>query len=221
MSTIALVTIGQAPRVDISADVLDLLQGHLVIEHGALDDLDPEQIAALEPLECDHTVVSRLRDGSCATMGESRVLPHVQRAIDRAAGEGADTVLLMCTGRLPGLSSPVPLHTAEDLAREAARDLARLSRLGVVVPEASQRGPIRERWLADHGLDVVVVDANPYTASLGELVAAAIVAGAQGADALFLDCVGYSERMAQLMSSATDLPVYTARSLAVSRVLDA
>ena len=112
----------------------------------------------------------------------------------------------------------------DGLEGQSIRDihnLARLSRLGVVVPEASQRGPIRERWLADHGLDVVVVDANPYTASLGELVAAAIVAGAQGADVLFLDCVGYSERMAQLMSSATDLPVYTARSLAVSRVLDA
>jgi protein AroM len=43
---LGLVTIGQAPRTDVLADLAPLLTGRTYVEHGALDDLDEHDAAA-------------------------------------------------------------------------------------------------------------------------------------------------------------------------------
>ena len=48
---IGAVTVGQAPRVDVTADILPLLSGVELLERGGLDGLTREDIAAFQPEE--------------------------------------------------------------------------------------------------------------------------------------------------------------------------
>jgi protein AroM len=226
MSVVGLVTIGQAPRVDVTPDIAPLLVGSELRERGALDELDAAAIAALAPAAGERILVSRLRDGGMATLSEERMLPLVQAAIDRIVADGAGTVLLLCTGHLPGLTAAVPLYTAEQLARGAAAALIGTGRdssgrLGVVVPEAEQAGPIVERWREDHGLAAITAVADPYTAGDEAFIAAGERLRAQGAEWIFLDCIGYSERMRKLVIGSGSAKVLLARTLAARLVSEA
>ena len=202
MSALGLVTIGQAPRTDVTPDIAPLLADVTLMERGALDELDAAGIAALAPVEGERVLVSRLRDGGMARLSEPRMLPLVQAAIERVVADGAGAVLLLCTGNLPGLTAAVPLYTAEQLGRGAAAALIGDGRLGVVVPEPEQAAPIAERWRADHGLGVVVAVADPYTAPDAAFVAAGEQLRAEGVEWIFLDCIGYSERMRALVAGS-------------------
>lgn len=218
MGILGLVTIGQAPRTDVTPDILPLLAGIDVVEHGALDDLDEEQIAALRPAPNEPLVVSRLRSGESVVMSEERVLTHVRDAVDRAIADRADAVLVLCTGRLPGLSSAVPVYTAEQLARRGMHARAGDHRLGVLVPEQAQCVPISERWRSDFGREVVTTHGHPYTAAPGQLTAAGVRLADAGAEWIFLDCIGYSESMAGIVAEASGAHVITARSMAARLV---
>ncbi|MDQ4213834.1 AroM family protein [Microbacterium sp. ASV81] len=221
MSVLGLVTIGQAPRVDVTPDIAPLLAGVELVERGALDELDADGIAALAPAEGERVLVSRLRGGGMAVLGEERMLPLVQAAIDRVVADGAGAVLLLCTGHLPGLTAAVPLYTAEQLGRGAAAALIGGGPLGVVVPEPEQAGPIAERWWEDHGLLATVAVADPYTAPDGAFVAAGERLRAEGVEWIFLDCIGYSERMRALVAGSGSAKVLLARTLAARLVAEA
>lgn len=221
MSVLGLVTIGQAPRADVTPDIAPLLAGVDLVERGALDELDADGIAALAPAEGEKVLVSRLRDGGMAVLGEERMLPLVQAAIDRVVTDGAGAVLLLCTGHLPGLTAAVPLYTAEQLGRGAAAALIGGGRLGVVVPEPEQAGPIAERWWEDHGLLATVAVADPYTAADEVFVAVGEKLRAEGVEWIFLDCIGYSERMRALTAGSGDAKVLPARTLAARLVAEA
>ena len=65
---IGAITIGQAPRTDITRDILPLLPDYMtLIEYGALDDMNYEDIMAqFHPEPADEVLVSRMRDGRTA-----------------------------------------------------------------------------------------------------------------------------------------------------------
>ncbi|WP_309127786.1 AroM family protein [Microbacterium sp.] len=208
------VTIGQAPRVDVVPDIEPLLPGIRIVERGALDGLDAAGIAALAPEPGRAALVSRLRDGGSAVLDEERMLPLVQRAVDAVAEDGAGAVLVLCTGHLPSLRSPVPVYTAERLARGAATTLVGDDRLGVLAPTPRQVDDIAARWRRDLGREVTVVAVDPYTADDAALAAAGSALGASGSDWIFMDCIGYSERMAAIVQDASGARTLTARGLA-------
>ncbi|MGO3832608.1 MAG: AroM family protein [Microbacteriaceae bacterium] len=118
--TLALVTIGQAPRDDVTPDIAPLLEGYRVIETGALDELSAAEIAALAPAPGEGVLVSRLRGGGSAVLAEDRLHPLIQAAVDRAVAAGATAVLVICTGDLVGITAPVPLFMA-GVARSRSR----------------------------------------------------------------------------------------------------
>ncbi|MBQ2650084.1 MAG: AroM family protein, partial [Clostridia bacterium] len=72
MTRIGAITVGQAPRVDVTVDVLPIWCDKAeLIEAGALDNLTYEEILALTPEHPDdHILVSRLRDGREVTFSE-------------------------------------------------------------------------------------------------------------------------------------------------------
>lgn len=208
------VTIGQAPRVDVVPDIEPLLTGVHIIERGALDDVGVEEIAALAPAPGHPALVSRLRDGGSAVLDEERMVPLVQDAVDAVVADGADAVLVLCTGHLPSLQAPVPVYTAERLARGAASTLVGDDALGVLAPTPRQVDDIAARWRDDLGRRVDVVAVDPYTAADGEFTAAGRALGERSCRWIFLDCIGYSERMAALVREASGARVLTARGLA-------
>src|SRR5688500_12224285 len=61
---IALVTIGQSPRPDVSSSMFNEPTRQRLLEAGALDGLSDAMIHALTPVDGDHPLVTRLGNGS-------------------------------------------------------------------------------------------------------------------------------------------------------------
>lgn len=216
---LGLVTIGQAPRTDVTPDIVPLLGGIELIEAGALDELSPAAIAELAPGEGDAMLVSRLRDGQSVSLSEARMHAHVQGAVDRLVQQGADAVLIICTGQLPGIQSTVPVYTAEALAHGGVLALIGDDALGVVVPEPEQAVSMGVRWAERLGRQAVMVDCDPYTAKLDNFVEVADRLAAVNVDWVFMDCIGYSEEMADAIRARTGIRVLTARTVAARLAL--
>ena len=78
---IGAITIGQAPRTDITRDILPLLPDYMTLtEYGALDDMTYEEVMSqFAPSEDDEVLVSRMRDGRQAKFTERFIRPLVQK----------------------------------------------------------------------------------------------------------------------------------------------
>ena len=94
---IGAITIGQAPRTDITRDILPLLPNYMTLtEYGALDDMTYEEVMSqFAPSEDDEVLVSRMRDGRQAKFTERFIRPLVQKKIDQAEAEGVSMLLLL------------------------------------------------------------------------------------------------------------------------------
>jgi protein AroM len=216
---LGLVTIGQAPRVDLIPDVEVALSGVDWVEHGALDLLDTDGIARLEPRGGERTLVSRLRDGSRARLGATSIAPALDDAIRRCVTDECGAVLVLCTGRVEHGPASVPVLHAEDLAHDLMAGLVGTGRLGVLCPVPEQLADIRERWEGRLGRPVVAAAVDPYTAGLDEVAAAGREVAAGGADLVFLDCIGYTGEQRRVLA-AEGIRAETARHLAVTGAVD-
>ena len=220
MYKIGIVTIGQSPRDDAASQMRRYLTHEAqILQRGALDDLDPEAVAALRPKEGQHTLVTKLRDGSEVKVAHEEVVPRMQKAVDALVEEGAELIVLWCTGDFPMLQAERPILRPGKLLRAVLTALAGEARLGVVVPSAEQV-PIGQQQLA--GLDVVVTHASPYAASETWEEAwrrAARELNASGVDLVYLDCMGMDEGAKSIVRQVTHKPVVLASSV-VSRIVD-
>ena len=205
---LAAITIGQAPRVDITADILPLLPQHVTLrEYGALDDFTLEEIEArFAPAEGDEVLVSRMRDGRQAQFAERFVTPLVQQKIDQAEAEGADATILFCTGVFPKFRHKKLFHAA-------VQKLADGHKVGVLVPMEEQIAQGYQFW-GKSGVDVEIACASPYGAFDRVVEAAKAFKGRELAF-LCTDCMGYSVAMKRAIEDETGLSVLLPRTLAV------
>lgn len=222
---LGLVTIGQAPRADLSEDLHALLPAEAeVTEHGALDGLTGAEIAALAPRPGESALTSRLRDGGSAVFGHDQAVPLVEQAVGRAEASGADATLLLCSGEFPAVRHGRPLFLTERLAHDATASLLRglgSDRLGIVRPLPEQTAEALPQWGHSIGVRPVAVSAaSPYTGTREEIASAAREV-ARTSDLVVLDCIGFDEEMRRAAVAAGDgTPVVTVRGLAL-RVLSA
>lgn len=224
---VAVITIGQTPRTDLTPELAALLPaGTELIEHGGLDGFDSGQIAALAPRPGEHALTSRLRDGSSAVFGHEYSVPLVERAIARGEADGAQLSLLVCTGEFPAVSHEQPLFLVERLAHDGVRGL--LSglapgggRLGVLRPLGGQSEDASDHWERSIGVrPAAVAAASPYT-DTSQTIATTSAEIARVSDLVVLDCIGYDERMrAAALAACAPVPVVTVRSVA-ARLLGA
>jgi protein AroM len=209
MKTIAAITIGHSPRQDAVDEMGRFLPGVSWRQVGALDGLDPTEIAALAPREAEFPLVTRLRDGGTAVVGEHAITPLMQRAVARLE-RSADIVLVMCSGRFE-LSSSRPLVFPGLVLGGIARALFGGQRVLVLTPHEAQVESQRTHWCAQ-GLDPVVRVASPYRAtdfgSLGR------EAAGLGVTAAILDCFGYRLPMQAEFAASSGLPSLLVRSVA-------
>ncbi|GAA2705127.1 AroM family protein [Micromonospora olivasterospora] len=212
---LGLVTIGQAPRVDLIPDVEAALSGVDWVEHGALDHLDADGIARLAPRGGERTLVSRLRDGSRVRLGATSIASALDDALRRCVADRCGAVLVLCTGRVEHGPAAVPVLHAEDLAHDLVARLVGAGRLGVLCPVPEQLPDIRNRWEGRLGRSVAAAAVDPYTAGLDEVAAAGRHVAAGGADVVFLDCIGYTGEQRDVLA-ADGIRAETARHLAVA-----
>ena len=100
-----MVTIGQTPRNDVVPEIQTLLGSAIeILQCGALDGLSLEEVRKLAPTSGDSILVTRMRNGEEVTVGESRILPRIQRCVNNLAPR-CDVLAMLCTGQFPQLVS--------------------------------------------------------------------------------------------------------------------
>lgn len=218
---LGLVTIGQAPRVDLLPDIVGVLGGIAYTEHGALDELDSDEIRAVGPEPGEIPLVSRLRDAGAVVLGHRPLRPLIESAVLRCRDNGASAVLLLCTGRFDPFDTPIPVYPAEPLAQQGVCGLVGTDHVGVLNPLPEQSDEARTRWAAVLPGLVSMAAADPYAADLDEIGAAAADLADAGARWIIGDCIGYSEPMRRAAVAASGRPVLLARTLAARLAVEA
>lgn len=217
-----MVTIGQAPRVDVVPDMATLLGGATIIERGALDGLTRREMEPLAPTGDDEILVTRLADGGSVFVGKRHVTPLVQQRIDEVEREGAALTVLLCTGAFKGLSAQRPLVEPEKILLGTLRAVSFTGRLGVLTPSSRHVPQTEARWRS-HGYDPVVVPFSPYGAGHDDSaltnaadIADALAAG--GAGLVVLDCIGFNGKTRAEIQARLGIPILVA-NLLVARIV--
>lgn len=191
---IGTLTIGQAPRSDITPILNKALPAHVTCLHaGVLDGLDDATIAARFPVVNDEAVLtSRLLDGRAVVMGKAAVGLAVQQKITELTAAGCELVILLCTGEFHGLKGEGTwLIEPERIILPTLNALVGDRQAGILVPLASQIVSEQQKWRGATHPPVFAV-ASPYTATEAEVAAAARSLVEQGADIILTDCMGYT-----------------------------
>ena len=215
---IGTVTIGQAPRTDVTPEIAPILGPNIRIEEaGALDGLSKEEIAALAPEQGDYVLVTRLADGSSVQVAERHITPRLIEKIQGHFAKGIPLVLLLCTGEFPGFGTDGLLVRPQRILYNTVAALGENLRLGVLMPSADQHTQSQARWkqLSD---TVASVAASPYVDAMAAVECAAHELKDWGAQLTVMDCIGYTVPMQQLVREITGKPVILARGIAARTV---
>ena len=189
-------TIGQAPRPDVAPIVeAHLPEGVCCIHRGVLDGMTRRDIDARYRPEPDEPVlVTRLQDGTEVVMSRRRMRDGVREALDRLEAEGCDIILILCTGSFEHLETRRAwLIEPDRIIPGMVAGLVQHRQLGIVVPIASQIASEAGKWRA-LARKPIFAAASPYTDTPEALADAAKELQGRGAEAVLLDCIGFTER---------------------------
>ncbi|WP_092592263.1 AroM family protein [Acidaminobacter hydrogenoformans] len=212
------ITIGQSPRTDVVPEMLPHLGPDVeVIQAGALDGLEYEEILEMKPQEGDYVLVSTLRDGRSVKFAEKQILPRLQTCIDKLEQEGADIIVFICTGTFPDVfHSTRPLIYPQKLLHSVVPLLTKTGKIGVVIPDADQIDQTIEKWRGS-GLEAIPTPFSPYEER--DLTLSGLEnLKTNDVDLIVMDCIGYTTSMKEQIVRETEKPVILARTL-VARIL--
>lgn len=217
MSTLGIVTIGQAPR----SDVVPQMRKHLpkdtqIVEAGALDGLTFDEVQAFRPREGEYVLTTRMADGRSVVVAKERLMPRLESAVDCVEAAGAATILMLCTGQFPELRGRPALIAEPDRILQHVVLALRPERLGVLVPLPEQVEAAQARW-SEVTREARVVSADPY-GEPARIPEAARELLDHDPDLIVMDCMGFQEEHRQAVRMATDIPTVLANA-AVSRLL--
>lgn len=215
---IGAITIGQAPRTDVTGDIMGIFNNKIeLLQRGGLDGLTAAQIAEFKPESGDYVLVSRLTDGSSVTFAERFILPRLQECIRELEAEGVRLIMFFCTGDFPdSLTSQVPLVYPCDILNRVAPLLTRRSNIVTVTPSPLQVEQCEKKW-ARFVDRVKAVPASPY-GPWEELERAAEKIAEMDADLVVLDCIGFTREMKNMFARKTGKLVVLPRTL-LARVI--
>ncbi len=213
--TFATLTIGQAPRPDITPILDAHVPAHVKRVHrGLLDGLSRAEIDARYRQEAgEPALVTRLGDGSVVELSARRVRDGVQTQLSALEAAGCDIILLLCTGKFDGLRCGRAWLLEPDLIiPPATAGLIGNRQLGIIVPLASQMTSESGKWGA-LARPPIFAAANPYTDTPEALARAGASLRERRTDALLLDCIGFAEPHRRALAETTGLPVILSNAL--------
>jgi protein AroM len=212
-------TIGQAPR----PDVVPIIERHVPAEvrrihRGVLDGLSHAEIdARYTPGPTEAALVTRLQDGRVVELSRRRMREGVQEALAALDAE-CDVILLLCTGTFEGLECRKAwLVEPDHIIPGMVAGLIERRQLGVIVPIASQIGSEAGKWRA-LPTPPIFGSASPYSGDTeAEVRRAGAELQARGAEAILLDCIGFTERHRAALAPL-DMPVILSNAVAAKAV---
>lgn len=214
--SIALHTIGQTPRPDLTPFIVAAIGVPDIVVTGALDGLDTAGIPL--PEDGDFPLETRLADGTRVEVGASFLEPLIQQHIDDLEDRVA-LHLVLCAGPFPGLQAEGALIRPFEHACDVLEGRG-VHRPLVVVPFDAQADPARQKWKAA-GFSPLLrsMDERPSTAQADAwLLSIGGEAVSQGADALVLDYVGYPKHILESVQRGMEVPVLDLGHLATDFV---
>ena len=207
---IAFVTIGQAPRDDVVAELLALLgfDPHAMHCHqfGALDGLSASEIHTHTIAPREARLATRLADGAEIVVGAGLVARRLKPLLHRLDSGGFDLIVLISTGLFESLRLRTPFVHGQ-LAVDAwiAALVMGDCQLGLIYPLTQQHRAFAHGTLIQNAHAV---------ASTGD---DALLDGAAGrlekAELILMHSIGYTEAMARQVAERTRRPVVTARRI--------
>lgn len=213
---IGVVTIGQSPRDDMIPDIETVLSGNIsIIQSGALDEFTYEEvISRFSPQKGDDILITRMRDGRQVKIAEQLILPLLQSCIHKLEAQGAEAVLMVCSGKFPAFRHKTLLLKPQELLHAVTSKIADGSTVGLIIPDKDQIDQITH-WWNNNGVNVDVEVASPYQAFKGVEDAARRLRTKQ-VSVIFMDCMGYTIQMKQKVREITGKPVLLPRTLAAA-----
>lgn len=216
---IGAITIGQAPRVDVTCDIMDIFDGKIeLLQRGGLDGLTREEIAKFAPQEGDYVLVSRLTDGTSVTFAERYILDNLQRGIDELEAAGVTLIMVFCTGAFPAsLRAHVPMVFPCDVLHKVVPLLSKRSSIAAVTPSPLQLEQNTAKW-SGYVNRCVSVAASPYGDWASLERAAEQIREMDDVDVVVLDCIGFTQEMKRMFAEKTGKLVVLPRTL-LARVI--
>lgn len=218
---IGVITIGQSPRTDLIPEIENFFPPNIkFVQRGVLDKMDEHMIQQLMPEAGQTTLVSRLNNGTSATMGKEKVLPLIQEIIDSFNKENLSLIIIACTGEFELFRSRLPIVYPDFLLNHIAQGVFRdKGSIGVIVPLVEQFNSIQKKWdLA--GFQAVTVASSPYKFDEHTLIKATKELNKSDIQAIVLDCIGYTDQMKQIVLSHTDKNVILSRNIVFRNVAE-
>ncbi len=214
MSKLGTLTIGQAPRADITPILDDVLDARLVRRHaGVLDGLSRAEIergfaaGAGKPV-----LITKLLDGSAVVIDRARTEAAAQAKLAMLEAEGCSTILMLCTGHFESLRTETArLIEPDRILPPTVAALVQGAQLGIIVPLAEQIASEAGKW-APLGRAPLYAAASPYGGGGASVAEAAGDLAGRGAQVLLMDCMGFVERHRREAREA-GLPVILSNSL--------
>lgn len=210
---IGAITIGQAPRVDVTGDVMEIFHGKAeLLQGGGLDGLTREEIETFKPEDSDYVLVSRLTDGSSVTFAERHILPRLQQRIYDLEAQGVKFIMFFCTGDFPDtFKSKVPLIFPCKILNHIVPLLTKTSNIITVTPSPLQVAQCEEKW-RKYVNRVTSIPASPY-GDWETLTAAAEKIKDMEGDLVVLDCIGYTQEMKEMFAKITGKMIVLSRTI--------
>lgn len=213
---LGLLTLGQSPREDVTPTFRAILGKSVqIVERGGLDGLSESGMSAVMAKEGEGQIETRLLSGTAIALSKDMLLPHLIAAAQRLSRE-CDAILLLCSGEFSALADTCPtLIQPIHILRGAIHAVARNRLLGLIGPESDlEEAP--SQW-APYVRKVLCAPASPY-----DPVEVSVHAGRdlseRGAEVIFMDDMGFSEKHRTAVAHAAHCPVFCATTL-TARVL--
>lgn len=216
------ITIGQAPRADVTPIVDAHVPAAVRRQHvGVLDGMTAAQITArYAPRPRERRLITRLLDGTAVELDAAAVETGVQQKMHDLEAAGCTVILVLCTGVFRGLRTRRAWLVEPDrILPGLVSGLAGSRRVGVIMPLAQPVEGERRKW-SPLQIPPTFAAASPYVDGDGAVSAAAGELLRAGANLLVLDCFGFTERHQRAAEAASGLPVLLSNEL-VARVTGA
>lgn len=215
IQTIALISIGHSPRTDIVNDFKDLWgDAYNILDIGALDDLSSEDIQSVAPVSGESELITKLRDGQVVYLSPSKLIPHLERALEKACKSGATQAIVLCTGDFSSLKSPIPLLLPNPILAHCAESILNPGdKLTVIVPAQGQVREAAERW-SRRGFEVskVIVE-RPFDNHQKLFDTIQNNQTIQNTQGLIADCFGFGVDFMNSIAKLYDKPIFIPRKL--------
>lgn len=207
-------TIGQSPRVDIIPEIREVLGPEVeIVEKGALDGLDLEDVKEFYPEPTDYILVTRMRDGSEVKVAERHIIERMKRCISDFEEEATvDLIILLCTGEFPDIESQKIVLRPDRVMFRTVQGIIDRGKMGVVVPSPDQILQLSKRW-EKLNLQIFVEAVSPYAGTDEELKGVAGRIKALDVDLVVLDCLGFGKKTKAIFREVTRKPVLLPRTI--------